>query len=88
MRIAFSRDTDKKVYVTHLLEEDADLVWRVIGENNGHLYICGDAKNMATDVRNILLNVIKSKGNMTEQQAQQYIKKMEAQKRYSADVWS
>lgn len=63
-------------------------MWRIIGENKGHLYICGDAKNMATDVRNILLNVIKTKGGMSEADAQQYIKKMESQKRYSADVWS
>lgn len=47
-----------------------------------------DAKNMATDVRNILLNIIKTKGNMSDSEAQQYIKKMETQKRYSADVWS
>lgn len=43
---------------------------------------------MATDVRNILLNVIKTKGGLSENDAQQYLKKMEAQKRYSADVWS
>lgn len=43
---------------------------------------------MANDVRNILLNIVKTKGNMTETDAQQYLKKMDAQKRYSADVWS
>jgi NADPH-ferrihemoprotein reductase len=43
---------------------------------------------MATDVRNILTNIIKAKGNMSDIEAQQYIKKMETQKRYSADVWS
>lgn len=47
-----------------------------------------DAKNMATDVRNILLNVIKTKGGLSDNDAQLYLKKMEAQKRYSADVWS
>lgn len=88
LRTAFSRDQAHKVYVTHLLEEDMDLLWSVIGENKGHFYICGDAKNMATDVRNILLKVLQSKGNMSESEATQYIKKMEAQKRYSADVWS
>ncbi|ETN60137.1 nadph cytochrome P450 [Anopheles darlingi] len=88
LRVAFSRDQEKKVYVTHLLEQDTDLIWNVIGENKGHFYICGDAKNMATDVRNILLQVIRTKGGLSEVEAQQYIKKMEAQKRYSADVWS
>jgi NADPH-ferrihemoprotein reductase len=88
LRLAFSRDQPHKIYVTHLLQEDSDKLWEVIGEKKGHVYICGDAKNMATDVRNILLNVIKAKGNMTDTEAQQYIKKMETQKRYSADVWS
>ncbi|XP_055676732.1 NADPH--cytochrome P450 reductase-like isoform X2 [Lutzomyia longipalpis] len=88
LRVAFSREQEKKVYVTHLLQEDSDKVWDVIGEKKGHVYICGDAKNMALDVRNILLNVIQTKGNLSESEAQQYLKKMEAQKRYSADVWS
>lgn len=87
LKAAFSRDQPEKRYVTHLLREDEDLVWNVI-DNKGHLYICGDAKNMANDVRNILLNIIKTKGEMSEADAVQYLKKMEAQKRYSADVWS
>jgi hypothetical protein len=39
--VAFSRDQEKKVYVTHLLEQDSDLIWEVIGEKKGHFYICG-----------------------------------------------
>lgn len=88
LKTAFSRDQEKKIYVTHLIEEDADLLWKVIGENKGHFYICGDAKNMAVDVRNILVKILSTKGNMSEADAVQYLKKMEAQKRYSADVWS
>uniref|UniRef100_A0A6M2DVS6 NADPH--hemoprotein reductase n=1 Tax=Xenopsylla cheopis TaxID=163159 RepID=A0A6M2DVS6_XENCH len=88
IHVAFSRDKAEKEYVTHLLERNGDELWNVIGENNGHLYICGDARTMASDVRNIVMKVIMSKGNMNEQQAQAYIKKMEAQKRYSSDVWS
>lgn len=41
MHLAFSRDQEKKVYVTHLLEQNSEELWRVIGENNGHIYICG-----------------------------------------------
>jgi len=88
LRLAFSREQEKKVYVTHLLHEDSDMIWNAIGENKGHFYLCGDAKNMATDVRNILMNILMTKGSMNEKEAQAYIKKMEAQKRYSADVWS
>ncbi|KAI5696906.1 hypothetical protein M8J75_002105 [Diaphorina citri] len=88
LHVAFSRETPQKVYVTHLLEKNADELWRVIGEQSGHLYVCGDAKNMAKDVHNIVVKVIQEKGNMTTEQAASYLKKMEAQKRYSADVWS
>ncbi|XP_069672072.1 NADPH--cytochrome P450 reductase [Periplaneta americana] len=88
MHVAFSRDQGHKVYVTHLLDKNMDEIWKVIGENNGHLYVCGDARNMARDVHNIVLKVVQTKGSMTESQALAYVKKMEAQKRYSADVWS
>lgn len=41
LRLAFSRDQPKKLYVTHLLEEDADLIWDIVGEKKGHFYLCG-----------------------------------------------
>lgn len=88
LHCAFSRDQQEKVYVTHLLEKNCDEIWKIIGENNGHFYICGDARSMASDVRNIILKVFMEKGQMTEPQAQAYLKKMETQKRLSADVWS
>ncbi|RZC35104.1 NADPH--cytochrome P450 reductase, partial [Asbolus verrucosus] len=88
LHLAFSRDQAHKIYVSHLLQQNADEIWRIVGENNGHLYICGDAKSMAPDVRNIVMKVIQDKGQMSEQQASAYLKKMETQKRYSADVWS
>ena len=38
---AFSRDQPHKIYVTHLLDQNQDELWNVIGPNNGHIYICG-----------------------------------------------
>lgn len=40
MHLAFSRDSDKKVYVQHLLGQNKDEVWKVL-ENTGHIYVCG-----------------------------------------------
>lgn len=116
LHTAFSREQPEKVYVTHLLEKNKEEIWRVIGEQNGHIYICGlvatfhlstavyefifrilyfrilyflrDARNMARDVHNILLKVVMERGNMSELDAMDYIKKMDSQKRYSSDVWS
>ncbi|KAL1428458.1 hypothetical protein MTO96_002832 [Rhipicephalus appendiculatus] len=86
--LAFSRDQPHKVYVTHLLRQNKDEVWDLIGKKNGHFYICGDARNMARDVHEILLEIFRENGNMTEDEAVSYLKRMESQRRYSADVWS
>jgi NADPH-ferrihemoprotein reductase len=40
LNLAFSRDQPEKVYVTHLLQNDANLVWNIIKEG-GHIYVCG-----------------------------------------------
>ncbi|KAG6442570.1 hypothetical protein O3G_MSEX002457 [Manduca sexta] len=88
LKLAFSRDQAHKIYVTHLLEKDLDQLWDIIGNRNGHFYICGDAKNMAVDVRNIVLKAIQEKGGRTESEAVQFLKKLESMKKYSADVWS
>ena len=49
MDVAFSRDTDEKVYVQHrMLEQSKELFeWLQLGAT---VYICGDEKNMAHDV--------------------------------------
>ncbi len=41
LRAAFSRDQAHKIYVTNLLQDDANLVWQIVGEKNFHVYICG-----------------------------------------------
>merc|ERR1712070_321225 len=50
LRTAFSRQTKDKVYVQHLLEKDGMQVWQLL-EQGAHVYVCGDAKYMAVDVR-------------------------------------
>lgn len=99
---AFSRDQAEKRYVTHCLRESGAKVWELL-EQGAHLYVCGDAKMMAKvrnktqypllrlyfqDVRNIIVEICTGNGNMDEKEAENYVKKLESQKRYSADVWS
>ena len=40
------------------------------------------------DVRNIVTEVCREHGGMSETDAEAFVKKLETQKRYSADVWS
>lgn len=47
-----------------------------------------DARHMARDVMDCFLKILEEEGQMTSGDAQVYLKKMEQQKRYQADVWS
>ena len=85
---AFSRDQAEKVYVTHLLKRNQEELWDVIGNQDGHVYVCGDARSMAKDVHEIFVEVIAKFGNKSRSEAETFLKKMETQRRYSADVWS
>ena len=40
LNVAFSRDQAHKLYVQHLLQQDATLVWNLI-KDGGHIYVCG-----------------------------------------------
>merc|ERR1719356_1594857 len=56
LHTAFSRDQKEKRYVTHCLRENGASVWDLL-DQGAHLYVCGDAKMMAKDVRNIIWEI-------------------------------
>lgn len=49
---------------------------------------CRDARNMARDVHSILFDLVKEKGEMDDDAANTYIKKLQSRGRYLQDVWS
>ena len=87
LNIAFSRDQKQKIYVTHLLEQNGQSIWEHIKEN-GHIYVCGDARNMAREVQEIIVNICKKHGNMASNDAVNYVKDLSQKARYIQDVWS
>lgn len=86
MDVAFSRDTDKKVYVQHrMLEQSKELfAWL---EEGAVIYICGDEKHMAHDVHKIFLDIIEKEGGMSRENAEAYLAELQQQKRYQRDVY-
>ncbi|XP_065137871.1 P450 (cytochrome) oxidoreductase b isoform X1 [Paramisgurnus dabryanus] len=88
LNVAFSRDQEQKVYVQHLLKNNKETIWRLVHTENAHIYVCGDARNMARDVQNSFYEIAEELGGMTRTQAVDYIKKLMTKGRYSQDVWS
>uniref|UniRef100_A0A3Q2NS41 NADPH--hemoprotein reductase n=1 Tax=Fundulus heteroclitus TaxID=8078 RepID=A0A3Q2NS41_FUNHE len=88
LNVAFSRDQAHKVYVQHDLKKNKEHVWKLIHTDNAHIYVCGDARNMAKDVQTAFYEIAEEFGGMTRTQATDYVKKLMTKGRYSQDVWS
>lgn len=83
---AFSRDSISKFYVQHRLIERADELCRWI-EDGAHIYVCGDAVNMAPDVHRALLTVIETGMGASGQAAEAYLATLQGNGRYQRDVY-
>ena len=84
--VAFSRDQPEKVYVQHRMwERRRDLVAWLDG--GAYLYVCGDAKAMAKDVRATLVRAYADVKALSPEAAEQAVAALERDKRYLQDVY-
>lgn len=86
MDVAFSRDTDQKVYVQHRMKENSKELFAWL-EEGAYFYICGDKERMAKDVEETLLQIIEQEGGYSRAEAQAYLDDMKAANRYQRDVY-
>ncbi|MEA4985854.1 Sulfite reductase [NADPH] flavoprotein alpha-component [bioreactor metagenome] len=86
MDVAFSRDGEKPVYVQHRLLEQAGDIYQWI-QNGAYIYICGDMKKMAVDVQNALSTILSQEGGYNADEAQEYLNRMQQEKRLQLDVY-
>jgi sulfite reductase (NADPH) flavoprotein alpha-component len=86
MDVAFSRDTPEKIYVQNKLwDRRHDLIEWLDGGAN--FYVCGDAKNMAKDVRATLVRAYADVKALTPEAAEQIVVGLERDKRYLQDTY-
>eukprot|EP00548_Thalassiothrix_antarctica_P014480 CAMPEP_0194168656 /NCGR_PEP_ID=MMETSP0154-20130528/3535_1 /TAXON_ID=1049557 /ORGANISM="Thalassiothrix antarctica, Strain L6-D1" /LENGTH=669 /DNA_ID=CAMNT_0038879835 /DNA_START=82 /DNA_END=2088 /DNA_ORIENTATION=+ len=84
--VAFSRETSKKVYVQHLLEKNAGETWNLIGKQNAYIYVCGGVR-MGSDVRETLRRICVSKGNLSTDAADEFMRSLADNGRYVQELW-
>jgi sulfite reductase (NADPH) flavoprotein alpha-component len=86
MDVAFSRDTPEKIYVQHKLwEKRRDLIEWLDG--GAYFYFCGDAKNMAKDVRATLVRAYADVRVLAPETAEQAVAGLERDRRYLQDTY-
>ncbi|HEV2394347.1 MAG TPA: sulfite reductase subunit alpha [Verrucomicrobiae bacterium] len=86
--VAFSRDQEQKVYVQHrMLEQGAEL-WAWL-QNGAYFYVCGDAKHMAKDAHQALIQIAQRHGGLGPEAAAEYVNVtlMRTERRYLRDVY-
>lgn len=84
--VAFSRDQAEKRYVQHVLRErGAELYDWLAG--GAHLYVCGDAAQMARDVHAALAEIVATHGGKTPEAAQALLSEWLQDGRYARDVY-
>ena len=84
--LAFSRDQPEKRYVQHALRERGAEIYAWL-EGGAHLYVCGDANQMAKDVHAALVEVIATHGGKTPEAAQALLSEWLKDGRYARDVY-
>jgi sulfite reductase (NADPH) flavoprotein alpha-component len=86
--LAFSRDQSHKVYVQHRMLEQAQELWSWL-QNGACFYVCGDARHMAKDVHQALIDIAQKEGGLSAEAAADYVNVtlMKTEKRYLRDVY-
>lgn len=86
MDVAFSRDTEQKVYVQHRMLENSKELFQWL-EEGAVIYVCGDEKYMAADVHDALETILQEEGGLNAKEAVDYLAELQQQKRYQRDVY-
>ena len=84
--LAFSRDQPEKIYVQHRMMEQGAELYNWI-QSGAHIYLCGKKDPMSADVEDTLAEIIERFGEKTKEEAKEYFQQLQAEGRYSEDVY-
>jgi len=84
--LAFSRDATPKTYVQDKLRRQGRDVYAWL-EEGAHIYVCGDAAQMAPDVHSALIDIVAEHGGLGREEADAYLVGLQRDRRYQRDVY-
>jgi sulfite reductase (NADPH) flavoprotein alpha-component len=86
--LAFSRDQSYRIYVQHRMMEAAKELWSWL-QRGAYFYVCGDARHMAKDVHQALIDIAQKEGGLSPEAAAEYVNVtlMKTERRYLRDVY-
>ncbi|XP_048224356.1 methionine synthase reductase [Perognathus longimembris pacificus] len=92
LKVSFSRDAPEGPAGPRRVQDNLRLhgpgLAGALLRENGHVYVCGDAKNMARDVHDALVEIISQEAGVDRLDAVKTLAALKEEKRYLQDVWS
>lgn len=76
-----------QVYVQDLIQQQGADLWQLF-EDGAHVYVCGDARRMAPDVRNAFKDIARSSSGRNNAAVESWMGGLLEAKRYLEDVWA
>ncbi|XP_053570489.1 methionine synthase reductase isoform X2 [Bombina bombina] len=93
LKVCFSRDSSNShdvspKYVQDNLRVFSSEITRMLIKENGHLYVCGDAKNMMKEVNDTLTDIFSAELSVDKLDAMKTLASLRDRKQYLQDVWT
>ncbi|XP_050173857.1 methionine synthase reductase isoform X2 [Myiozetetes cayanensis] len=93
LKVCFSRDSSTAEvappkYVQDIIRLYAKEVARVLLEEKGYFYICGDKKHMADGVSDAVVDILSMEMEADKLEAMKILAMLREERRYLQDVWS
>ncbi|KAK2465532.1 hypothetical protein APHAL10511_002424 [Amanita phalloides] len=90
-RTAFSRDVPegtKRIYVQDLIQQDAEEIWKMVGQAGAWIYISGSSNQMPTAVKSAIKSAVERFGGYSSEDAVKYVESMIQEGRLLEECWS
>jgi len=88
LRVAFSREGERKLYVQHLMRQDGSALASLIVGRGARIYVCGHGAAMARDVHSALCAVLQAFVGMSEGEANEELRVMAEKGLYVQEVFT
>lgn len=86
LRLAFSRDQKKKVYIQHKIVEDAEHLGKLLLEKNGNFYLCGPTWPVP-DIAKALKDGFEVGAGLSAEKAKEQLDALKSEGRYVLEVY-
>ena len=87
LHVAFSRQTNERVYVQDLIRQKREAVWQLI-QQGAVIYVCGDGAGMEPDVKRAIIKIYAEENDVSFDQAEAWMDALAKDERYVLDVWA